>query len=156
MRPDEHSDGVSLLPVIQGESIPDRPLIWHYPHYGNQGGEPSSIIRQGDWKLIHYYQDGREELYNLANDLEEKENIANQHPDQVKELSGQLFAYLKEVGARFPERDSLYDAEKEQAYLERIRTQRWPNLEAQRKKFLAEDFDPENDWWGSAKKIEDD
>ena len=42
--------------LLQGKSIPERALYWHYPHYGNQGGEPSSIIRQGDWKLIHYYE----------------------------------------------------------------------------------------------------
>ena len=41
-----------------GFQIAPRQLFWHYPHYGNQGGEPSSIIRQSDWKLIHYWEDG--------------------------------------------------------------------------------------------------
>ena len=68
LKPENHMDGVSLLPLLKGETIQERPLIWHYPHYGNQGGEPSSIIREGEWKLIHYYEDGREELYNLSND----------------------------------------------------------------------------------------
>src|SRR3546814_6806382 len=63
LRPGDHADGKSLLPLLRGETLPERPLIWHYPHYGNQGGEPSSIIRLGDWKLIHYYEDDREELY---------------------------------------------------------------------------------------------
>ena len=47
-------DGVSLVPILRGNKIQDRPLYWHYPHYGNQGGEPSSMIMEGDWKLIHY------------------------------------------------------------------------------------------------------
>ena len=47
LKPEEHSDGVSLVPLLKGESIEERPLVWHYPHYGNQGGEPSSIIREG-------------------------------------------------------------------------------------------------------------
>jgi hypothetical protein len=69
LKPEEHSDGMSLVPLLKGSTISERPLIWHYPHYGNQGGEPSSIIRLGEWKLIHYYEDGREELYNLKSDL---------------------------------------------------------------------------------------
>ena len=52
--PEQHLDGVSLVPLLKGEAIDERPLFWHYPHYGNQGGEPSSIIREGDWKLIYY------------------------------------------------------------------------------------------------------
>ncbi len=65
-----------MFPVLKGGTIAERPLIWHYPHYGNQGGEPSSIIRLGDWKLIHYYEDGHEELYNLKNDEEETTDVA--------------------------------------------------------------------------------
>lgn len=57
LRPEQHKDGVSLLPLLEGRRIADRPLFWHYPHYGNQGGDPSSIIREGDWKLIHYWED---------------------------------------------------------------------------------------------------
>ena len=126
-------------------------MVWHYPHYGNQGGEPSSVIRDGDWKLIHYYEDGREELYNLGNDLSETTDIAADNPEKVKSLSSQLFSYLEEVGARFPEKDPEYSAESEKAYLERIVKERWPRLEAQRLRFLADDYDPGNEWWGSAK-----
>jgi len=59
LKPQEHTDGQSLVPLLKEKKTAQRPLIWHYPHYGNQGGEPSSIIRLGDWKLIHYYEDGR-------------------------------------------------------------------------------------------------
>lgn len=149
LRNDQHQDGVSLLPVLEGASIPDRPLIWHYPHYGNQGGEPSSIIRLGDWKLIHYYEDGREELYNLSTDLEEQTDLAAGNPEVVQDLHTQLFAYLDEVGARFPEKDPTYDAEKEREYLEGIVKNKLPKLEKQRLQFLSADFDPDNNWWGS-------
>ena len=67
--PKQHVDGVSLVPLLKGGEIEERDLFWHYPHYGNQGGEPSSIIRSGDWKLIYYHEDGRDELYNLADDI---------------------------------------------------------------------------------------
>ena len=149
LRPDEHQDGVSLLPLLQGDSIAERPLIWHYPHYGNQGGEPSSIIRIGEWKLIHYWEDGRKELYNLENDLSEKNDIAQNHPEVVNRLYQTLFSYLRAVGARFPVKDPEYDPELEKQYLEKIINEHWPQLEAQRLRFLSEDYNPGNEWWGS-------
>ncbi len=57
---------------------PERPLFWHYPHYGNQGGAPGAAIRRGDWKLIEWFEDGRVELFNLAQDLGEKNDLAAQ------------------------------------------------------------------------------
>jgi len=149
LKPEEHNDGVSLLPLLKGDTIAERPLIWHYPHYGNQGGEPTSIIRLGDWKLIHYYEDGHEELYNLKNDIGEANDLASENQKKVKELSKRLFIFLNEVGARFPERDPEWTAEKEKIYLENVVSKRWPQLEKQRLEFLSKDFDPGNDWWGS-------
>ncbi len=150
LKPTEHSDGVSLLPLLKGETLKTRALYWHYPHYGNQGGEPSSIIRLGDWKLIHYYEDGREELYNLKNDLAETNDIAKNYQNIASELSKSLFNYLNIVGAKFPERDPEYSKAEEDKYLDKIRNNRWPNLEKQRLNFLSKDFDPNNNWWGSA------
>lgn len=149
LKPEEHSDGLSLVPLLKGETIAQRPLIWHYPHYGNQGGEPSSIIREGDWKLIHYYEDGHEELYNLKTDLEEKTDVSSVNIELVKELSIKLFAYLNEVGARFPENDPEYKPELEKQYLEKVVNMRLPQLEKQRMEILSKDFDPKNNWWGS-------
>ena len=149
LKPEEHNDGLSLVPLLRGGSIPQRSLIWHYPHYGNQGGEPSSIIREGEWKLIHYYEDGREELYNLERDPEEKMDVALMNPERVKMLSDQLFAYLNDVEAKFPGKDPQYSKEKEMEYLEKIRTELMPSLEKRRLEFLSKDFDPGNDWWGS-------
>jgi len=148
-KPEEHMDGVSLVPLLHGESIAERALIWHYPHYGNQGGEPSGIIRLGEWKLIHYYEDGREELYNLDSDLEENFNVADSNPVLVAQLSEKLFLMLEEMGALYPLPDPEYSAVKEQEHLERVIHNRWPKLEQQRMDFLSVDFDPGNKWWGS-------
>lgn len=148
-RPEEHSDGVSLVPLMKGKQLPERSLIWHYPHYGNQGGEPSSIIRKGDWKLIHYYEDGRNELYNLRTDLAETSDVSGNNKKLVSQLHKELFDYLKKVGARFPERDPEYSAEAERTYLDGIVKNRLPQLEKQRLNFLSKDFDPKNNWWGS-------
>jgi len=149
LRPEEHQDGVSLVPLLEGGSMDERPLIWHYPHYGNQGGQPSSIIREGNWKLIHYYEDGSEVLYNLEKDLGETTDLSGQHKDIVEALSSKLFDYLQKVGARFPEIDPEYSAVKEASYLRRIETVFLPRLEKQRMLYLSKDFDPGNNWWGS-------
>jgi arylsulfatase A-like enzyme len=119
------------------------------PHYGNQGGEPSSIIRQGDWKLIHYYEDDREELYNLKDDLSETNDIANENTERVGEMSNKLFALLDKMGARYPTKDPEWTAELEKKHLDQVVNNRWPRLEKQRMEFLSPDFDPKNDWWGS-------
>lgn len=149
LKPESHNDGVSLLPLLKGESIPERNLIWHYPHYGNQGGEPSSVIRQGDWKLIHYYEDGRNELYNLAHDFREQNNVAENNTALVKTLKTELFDYLEGVNAKFPEKDDLYNPEAEKEYLNQIATKKLKNLEKQRLELLSPDFKPNKNWWGS-------
>src|SRR3984885_3136320 len=65
LRPGQHLDGQSLVPLLRGEPLAPRLLFWHYPHYGNQGGSPGGAIRAGDWKLIEWYEDNRRELFNL-------------------------------------------------------------------------------------------
>ena len=154
LKPKEHADGVSLVPLLNGKKIADRPLIWHYPHYGNQGGEPSSIIRQENWKLIHYYEDGKNELYNLTKDSEELNDVAKNNLKVVEKLNKTLFDYLEEVGAQFPVRDSLYDSNLEAAHLEKIATVKMQHLEKQRMEFLSPDFNPRNNWWGSSPTID--
>ena len=149
LKPEQHKDGISLVPVLKGKVPEERSLIWHYPHYGNQGGDPSSIIRKGDWKLIHYYEDGHEELYNLDTDPTESRDVAAENQNLTKQLSDELFTFLNDVGARFPEKDPEYSKEKEEEFLEHVRTEVMPWLEEQRKKVLSEDFNPGNKWWGS-------
>jgi arylsulfatase A-like enzyme len=150
LKPDQHSDGVSLLPLLEGKPIAERGLIWHYPHYGNQGGDPCSIIRRGDWKLIRYYEDNHEELYNLRMDLSEKTDVAGQNPALVKKLSAELTTYLKKVNARLPEKDPQYSSDDEKKTYQDVVSNRLPQLEKQRLNYLSRDFDPKNNWWKSA------
>ncbi|NEW81290.1 MAG: sulfatase [Mariniphaga sp.] len=149
LRPDQHNDGVSLLPLLKGGQIAERSLIWHYPHYGNQGGDPSSVIRKGDWKLIYYYDDGHEELYNLKSDLSETTDVSAKNPEIASRLLSELFDYLKNVGAKFPRKDPEYNAQAEKEYEQNIVDKLWPSLEKQRKEMLSSEFKPDNDWWGS-------
>ena len=147
--PREHNDGISLLPLFKGETLGERALIWHFPHYGNQGGEPSSIIRRGNWKLIHYYEDGRKELYNLSKDIGETTDLSEAYPDKVQELDKELFNYLTEVGAKYAKPDPEYSEEKARELLHEMEYEKMPALEKQRMEMLSNDFEPNNDWWGN-------
>jgi hypothetical protein len=81
--------------------------------------------------------------------LEETTNLASENPELVKQMSEKLFIMLNEMGARFPDRDPEWTAEKEKAHLEKVKNERLPLLEKQRLNFLSKDFDPGNKWWGS-------
>ena len=95
----DHKDDPKTTERIVNEAVK---LFWHYPHYSNQGGSPYGAIRDGDWKLIEWYEDGALELYNIPQDVAEKNNLAAQHPDKVKELHPKLIAWRQEVGALMP------------------------------------------------------
>jgi hypothetical protein len=95
-------DGVSLMPLLKGGGLQERPIFWHYPHYGNQGGAPCSAVRRGDWKLIEWAEDNRSELFNLAQDIGEQTNLADKEPQRVADLRAELAAWQKQVGAKFP------------------------------------------------------
>ena len=142
-------DGTSLVPLLKGDSISDRALFWHYPHYGNQGGEPSSIITEQDWKLIYYHEDGRNELYNLATDPHEQKDLAEAHPDRVAVLRGRLDNWLKSTAAKFPQSDPLFDPAKRESRWESLKTQGVSRLEKQHASYLIPDYQPNRDWWGS-------
>ena len=96
-------DGVSLMPLLTGTGgIQRDALYWHYPHYHPGGATPHSAVRAGDFKLIEYFEDGRLELYNLKDDLSEKENLAAKMPEKAQELHKLLIEYRKAMGAQMP------------------------------------------------------
>lgn len=94
-------DGRDLRPLLEGGAMDRGPLFWHYPHYSNQGGFPGGAVRDGDWKLIERYEDGRVHLYDLGKDPGEREDLAEGHPGRVAVLREKLHAWYKDVGARF-------------------------------------------------------
>ena len=102
LMPQQHLDGVSLLPLLKGGELQRGPLYWHYPHYSNQGGGPGGAVRDGDWKLIESYEDGSFELYNLRDDIGEKNDMAAGKPAKVAELRGKLVDWRKSVQALMP------------------------------------------------------
>ncbi len=102
-------DGTSLVPVLGGKPLAERPLFWHYPHYGNQGGAPASAIRRGDWKLIEWLEDGSIELFDVAHDIGETRELSRTHPERAARLHAELKAWRTQVGARMPRPNPNYD-----------------------------------------------
>jgi arylsulfatase A-like enzyme len=106
---EQHMDGVSLLPLLQEKGEwQQRPLFWHYPHYGNQGGSPGAAIRYNSWKLIEFFEDNHVELYTLQDDIGETKNLAVSMPDKVNQLQQMLHNWQKDVNARFPSANPNY------------------------------------------------
>ena len=97
-------DGLDLRPVLDGSGKLTRDAIyWHFPHYnGNAGAKPGAVIRAGDWKLIEFYDTGRRELFNIAKDLRESNNLIEQNADIAKDLHAKLAAWRESVGAKMP------------------------------------------------------
>lgn len=119
-------DGANLLPLWQTGNLPRRqePLVWHFPFYHPETGfdqvlpeigindfavsrtYPHSAIRQGDFKLLHFYEDGRNELYDLKNDPGEQTDLSVLNPEKSRELGTALSDYLQRVNARIPTKKS--------------------------------------------------
>ena len=105
--PAQHRDGVSFLAAIENPAAEnrERPLLWHYPHWGNQGGRPGGAVRLGDWKLIDWYWGREPELFNLADDLGERTNLAATHPRKLAELQALLNRFREETAAVMPKKN---------------------------------------------------
>ena len=102
-QPQQHQDGVSIAPLLRGETMEERPLFWHYPHYGNQGGQPMAAVRRGNYKLLKFFEDNHTELYDLSQDIGESFNLTGELPDLARELETMLDAWIQEVGGIVPQ-----------------------------------------------------
>lgn len=103
LRPGQMVDGQSLVPLLRGTGGLRRDaLFWHYPHYHPGGATPYSAIREGDFRLIEFFEDRRVELYDLKNDAGEKQNLAESRPELAARLRARLEAWRQEVGAQLP------------------------------------------------------
>lgn len=112
--PPERLDGVDLSPLFQGKPIPDRSLFWHFPAYLQGYGKdlgspfqhfrttPCGVIRQGDWKLIEYFEDGALELYHLRDDPSETKNRAAEQTKVRDQLHRAMESWRRDTKAVVP------------------------------------------------------
>jgi arylsulfatase A-like enzyme len=104
LAPAQHTDGVSIAPLLRGEpSLQRDAIFWHYPHYSNCGGCPGCSVRMGDYKLIEFFEDGHLELYNLCDDIGEQRNLADEMPELRDRMLQRLEAWKERVCARIPQ-----------------------------------------------------
>jgi arylsulfatase A-like enzyme len=107
----EMNDGRSLIPLLKDPAAPHAapPIFHHYPHY-YPTSTPASAVRVGDWKLVEFLEDGRRELYNLADDVSESHDLANVEREKTAELGRILDAWRKQVDAQMPSRNASFRA----------------------------------------------
>ncbi len=102
-------DGKPIQYLIKNpKNASKRSLYWHYPHYSNQGGKPSSAILQYPYKLIYNHEDKSYELYNLKTDQSEQQNLSGIQSKISKKMSAQLQQWFTEVNAVFPDQNPKY------------------------------------------------
>lgn len=113
--PENHVvDGESIVPLLkQTGKLRRQNIFWHYPHYHPGGATPYSAIRSGNFKLIEFFEDSRLELYDLAADPAEKNNIASQNPELTSKLHALLKEWREKVGAQLPTPNPNYDPAKD-------------------------------------------
>ena len=111
---DRDIDGKSLMPLLKHTgSLKRDALYWHFPHYRSKDIVPYSIIRSGNWKLIKRYEGKKFELFNLKNDLSEKNDLSAKRPGKVRELNRKLVAWLKQTKAKMPIKNPEYQPKKD-------------------------------------------
>ncbi len=115
-KPPAKLDGASFAGVLKGTAkLDERALYWHQPHYTNQGGRPGGAVREGNWKLIEWYEDDSAEIFDLAADPGEATDVSAKQPVRVKALRAKLAGWRKEVGAQEMAPNPAFDAAKHKA-----------------------------------------
>lgn len=117
-------DGVNLMPLLLGGSIPERPLYFYMPLYDLRwAATPCAVLRLGDWKLIEsfgdwfddeprYHAGHKLELYNLRADLGESQNLADTESERARQMQSRLHAWLKSIPAPVPGENPHFDAKR--------------------------------------------
>ncbi len=110
-------DGVDLGPILAEPQRPpsqgppsQRALFWHFPAYLQAGARaanpwrttPVSAVREGRFKLLEFYEDGRRELYDLIEDPSETTNLVEALPTVAASLYAKLDRWRQDIAAPIP------------------------------------------------------
>lgn len=103
-------DGESLVPILRDPAahLGRDAIFWHFPGYLEAEGRPgwratpTGVIRAGNFKLLEFFEDNRLELYNVVEDLGEKDNLIRSLPEKATELRSKLAAWRKTLNAPMP------------------------------------------------------
>ena len=112
---------MSLVPALTGSGeVPERDLVWHFPAYleadrsvaDTWRTSPASALRRGPYKVIHFFEDDRWEVYDLTSDVSETDDLSAARPELTEQLRSSLQAWWTDVDAFLPtEPNPLYRGE---------------------------------------------
>jgi len=103
-------DGENIEPVLrQSGSMKRDAIYWHYPHYHVCGATPYGAIREGEFRLVEFYEDNHVELYSLKDDIGETKDLATTLPDKTAALRQKLHNWRQRVDAQMPTPNPNYD-----------------------------------------------
>jgi arylsulfatase A-like enzyme len=105
-------DGKSIMPSIRGMKQNHRDFYLHFPHYSPQRGNPGAVVRSGNFKLIHWYENDKIELFDLSSDQSESLDISKSNPKKVKELKLKLDNWKKALNAQMTTPNPIYNGNK--------------------------------------------
>ncbi|WP_051315938.1 sulfatase [Algoriphagus vanfongensis] len=121
----ESWEGITIVPLLFDCSVdwPERSLSWHFPYYHPEGDEfyevpksigvndryksqtvPHSAWRQGDYKLLYFYETESVELYDLSMDSSESKDLSKEWPKITKRMTHDFREYMVKVKARIPKK----------------------------------------------------
>jgi arylsulfatase A len=104
-------EGVDFSSLVKGETMERGPIYWHFPHYSNHGMQsPGGAIREGDYKLLEYFENGTVQLFNLKNDIGERNDLSEIEVEKTKELKEKLYQWRKKVEAQMMAPNPDYDS----------------------------------------------
>ena len=103
-------EGQSIVPLVQGDTIVDRAIYWHFPHYSNHGMQsPGGAIRLGRYKLLEYFENGTIQLFDLVQDIGEQDDLSVAKVQKAKELRARLHAWRERVNAQMMKANPDFD-----------------------------------------------
>ncbi len=104
-------DGKSIASLVKGKKMTRGPIYWHFPHYSNHGMQsPGGAIRDGDYKLLEYFENGTVQLFNLKNDIGEQNDLSKIEVGKTKDLKEKLHQWRKDIDAQMMKPNPDYDS----------------------------------------------
>ena len=103
-------DGKSFTRLVRGKKMERGPIYWHFPQYSNHGMQsPGGAIRDGDYKLLEYFENGTVQLFNLKDDIGEQNDLSKIQVHKAEELTAKLHQWRKDVDAQMMTHNPEYD-----------------------------------------------
>ncbi len=116
---EQRFDGISIVPALKGEALTREAIFTYFPHDPGVPDwlPPAVTVHRGDWKLIRIFHGGekgahRWKLFNLRDDLGEKNDLAAKDPERVQAMDALIAQFLADTKAVVPVLNPAFDPAK--------------------------------------------